>query len=51
MKRFQFNPRTLEVKKIDRKVTVRERITIEPYLQSPALRVILAVFFLLKSLR
>lgn len=38
MKRFQFNPRTLEVKKIDRKVTVRERITIEPYLQSPALR-------------
>jgi len=38
MKRFQFNPRTLEVKKIDRKVTVKERITIEPYLQSPALR-------------
>lgn len=47
MKRFQFNPRTLEVKKIDRKVTVKERITIEPYLQSPALRVLLVSFSLI----
>lgn len=38
MKRIQFNQRTFEVKKIDRKVTVKERISIEPSLQSPALK-------------